>query len=200
MKPPRTPSTLTLPHVLRLRRRPLAALCTFLAVVTALLALAPRPVDSRPVVVAARPLPAGTVLAPGDLSLRSLPLDAIPDGAAAQVPDVTGATLSGPMTAGRVVTEASIATGERLARPGLVVVALPLPSSAIAALVRPGAAIDLIGADGGTLAADVRVLSAPDSTNGLGSGSRAALVEVTPQVASQLAQRSAVDTITIAVR
>ena len=47
---------------------------------------------------------------------------------------------------------------------------------------------------------EVRVLSAPDSDSGLGASSRAALIEVEPQVASKLAQLSSVDAVTIAVR
>jgi pilus assembly protein CpaB len=184
----------------RLRRRPLAAACTFLAVLAALLALAPHQPDAVVVVVTGRALPAGTVLTAADVGARSIPAEAAPQGAMLQADQAVGATLAAPLTAGSILTDASVAAGERLARPGFVVVALPLPSSAIAALVKPGAVLDLLGTDGGTLAAEVRVLSAPDSDSGLGASSRAALIEVEPQVASKLAQLSSVDAVTIAVR
>ena len=166
----------------------------------ALLALAPHQPDAGVVVVTGRALPAGTVLTAADVGARSIPAEAVPQGAMLQADQAVGATLAAPLTAGSILTDASVAAGERLARPGFVVVALPLPSSAIAALVKPGAVLDLLGTDGGTLAAEVRVLSAPDSDSGLGASSRAALIEVEPQVASKLAQLSSVDAVTIAVR
>lgn len=132
--------------------------------------------------------------------MRSLPPDAVPHAAIVDTDALVDQTLTAPATSGTIMTEASIATGERLARPGWVVIALPLPSGGIAALVRPGVAIDLIGADGKAVASHVRVLTAPDSPSGFGSSSRAALIEVQPEVAGVLAQTAQAGSLTIAVR
>ncbi|QIK71666.1 hypothetical protein G7070_04515 [Propioniciclava coleopterorum] len=198
MKPPRAP--LSLPRFLRLRRRPLAALCTFVAVLTGLWALSPPPDDRTTVLVAGAALPAGTVLGRGDLVARPLPPEAVPEAAITEPDALVGRALAGPVTAGTVLTEASVASGERLARPGMVVIALPLPSGGIAALVRPGAEIDLIASDGATVAGQVRVLSAPETAEGFGAASRAALIEVSPDAAARLAQLAQTGSLTIAVR
>lgn len=145
-------------------------------------------------------LSAGTVLARGDLTVRSLPPEAIPQAAAVTVDSLVGQTLAAPVSGGTILTEASVATGERLARPGWVVIALPLPSGGIAELVRPGVEIDLIGADGKAVASQVRVLTAPEASSAFGSSSRAALIEVQPQVAGALAQTAQSGSLTIAVR
>ena len=67
---------------------------------------------------------------------------------------------------------AAVADGERLARPGWVVVALPLPNDALAALVRPGVEIDLFGSDGAVVASQVRVLAACSAAAAVGLGVR----------------------------
>lgn len=69
MKAPQFPP---LPRFLRLRRRPLAAACTFVAVLAALLALSPPPSTSQPVVAAASGLAAGSVLTRADLDRKSV--------------------------------------------------------------------------------------------------------------------------------
>lgn len=198
MKAPR--GSHPLPRFLRLRRRPLAALCTFVAVLATVLALSPRPEERVPVVVAAGPLAAGTVLSPADLTPRSVPPDTLPQAAFADADALVGRAVAGPVTAGTILTEASVASGERLARPGWVVIALPLPSGGVASLVRPGVVLDLIATDGVTVAAEVRVLSAPEAADGFGASARAALIEVQPEVAAKLAQLSQLGSLTIAVR
>lgn len=196
----KAPQLPPLPRFLRLRRRPLAALCTFVAVLAALLALSPPPSTSQPVVAAASGLAAGSVLTRADLVVRQVPPDMVPQAAFAEPDALVGRTLAAPVTAGSILTEASVADGERLARPGWVVLALPLPSGALAALVRPGVEIDLFGSDGAAVASRVRVLSAPQGSDGFGATARAVLVEVQPDAAARLAQLAQVGGLTVAVR
>lgn len=187
---------------MHLRRRPLAAAFTFLAVLATLLVFAPDRAERVPVVAAARDLPAGTVLGQRDLTELALPPEAVPGGAAAEASELVGQTLNAPVTRHSPVTSASVAAGERLARPGFVVVALPLTSNALAPLIKPGTHLDLIDESGTTIASDVRVLAAPDAAGGglgLGSSARAALIEVEPAVAMKVATGSA-GGLTIALR
>lgn len=176
-------------RVLYLRRRPLAAFCAFLSVLASVVALAPERGAGVPVFVAARDLPAGTVLTSADLAESVLPADVVPDGAARAASDVVGRTLGAPLTRRTPLTTAAVASGERLAQPGFVVVALPLPSDALSALVKPGTRLDLIDSSGVAVASQVRVIAAPDAAPGLGlaASDRAALIEVEPDVALRIA-------------
>lgn len=197
MKAPQFPP---LPRFLRLRRRPLAAACTFVAVLAALLALSPPATPTRPVLTAAAGLPAGTVLGRADVVVRQVPPELVPQAAVVDPDALVGRTLAGPVTEGSILTDASVADGERLARPGWVVVALPLPNDALAALVRPGVEIDLFGSDGAVVASQVRVLAAPQGSDGFGAAARAALVEVQPDAAARLAHLAQTGGLTVAVR
>ena len=84
----------TFPPALRrtlyLRRRTLAALCAFGAVLATLLALAPPTAPTVSVLAAASALPGGTVLTSTDLVAVELPPGAVPDGAARVEADVVG--------------------------------------------------------------------------------------------------------------
>ncbi len=184
-----------------LRRRALAAVFAFLAVLTGLIALRPPGAASVEVLAAARSLPAGTVVAGHDLVRVRLPPDAAPEHALTDDAEAIGHTLAGPLDRGAPVTRASVASSERLSRPGHLVVALPLPNDGIAALVRPGVRLDLIAGDGTTLATAVPVVGpATLAADGLarGSSGRTALVEVSEEVASRLAGQGG--GVTIAVR
>ncbi len=187
------------------RRRALAVLATVLAVFATVSALQPDRGETVPVLAAARDLPGGTVLAAGDLVPLSLPAGAAPGAAVSEASELVGRALNGPVSARSVLTRAAVATGQSLARPGYVVVALPLDNDALAPLVAPGARIDLIdpsGASGAVLASDVRVVGAPSSASGLSLGApdRAALIEVLPEVATKVAAATRSGGLTIALR
>lgn len=196
-----------LPPALRrffyLRRRSLAALCAFLAVLATLLALAPTPPTTLTVYAARDALPAGTVLAADHLVALALPPDAVPDGAVLAEAEVVGRTLGAPVTARSVLTATSVSEGARLARPGHVVVALPLPDGAIAGLLRPGASLDVLDSRGELVAGDVRVIAPPDTPTGggldFGGSVRSVLVEVPEAVAGRLASQG-LTSLTVAVR
>lgn len=62
-----------------------------------------------PVVVASRVLPAGQQLTAQDLNVQAWPINALPQGRFAQVKQVTGRVLKGPMVQGEVVLAAKLA-------------------------------------------------------------------------------------------
>lgn len=163
------------------------------------MALSPPPTPSEAVVIAAGPLAAGTVLARADLTVREVPRALIPQAAATAPEALVGRSLSGPVTSGSILTEASVADAARWARPGFVVVSLPLPNGSIAPLLRPGVEIDLYGPEGVTVAAGIRVLSPPEGADGFGAASRSVLVEVVPDLAARLAPLAQAGALTIAV-
>src|SRR5690242_13846156 len=84
------------------RRRALAAALTAVAVLAGLQAVAAPPPPHVPVAVAARDLPAGTVLAPGDVTTVDFAPGSVPSGLAGEV---AGRTLAAPLRAGEPVTD-----------------------------------------------------------------------------------------------
>ncbi|HWJ11590.1 MAG TPA: SAF domain-containing protein [Nocardioides sp.] len=153
-------------RVLR-RRRPIAVLLAGGAVAASLHTLAPPPPASTGVRVAARDLPAGHVLADGDLADATVPPGVVPDGV---VGHPEGRVLAAALRAGEPVTDV------RLVGPGLAaaqpdgVVALPvrLSDAGQAALLTVGDRIALVATDprAGTaepLADDALVLAVPDA-------------------------------------
>jgi len=164
---------LTLPArraVLR-RRRPLAALLAAVAVAAGLQAAAPPAPPRTGVLVAARDLPSGVLLAPGDLTRVAFAPGSVPDGLAA---GAVGRTLAAPLRRGEPVTDVRL-VGPALARghPGLAALPVRLPDAAMAALLRVGDRIDLVAADpqgspARVVATDVPVLALPASTEASG--------------------------------
>jgi pilus assembly protein CpaB len=103
----------------------------------ALQVLAPRPVVGEPVVVAAHEVPAGAVLAAGDLAVVRRAASQLPPGAVSDRSAAVGRTIGSGLRAGELLTDA------RLVGPGLLV---GRPSGDVAAPVRiaDGAAADLL--------------------------------------------------------
>lgn len=130
-------------------------------------ALAPPPAGTA-VVVAARDLPAGHVLATGDLTLAHLPPGAVPTAAAADPGDLVGRRLATAVPAALPLVP-DLLTGERFTRDppeGSVVVALTPADAATAALLRPGDRVDLVD-DSGTLARGALVLEITEPVTGV---------------------------------
>lgn len=193
----------SLRRLVHVRRRTLAALAAGLAVLALLAVFAPPRAELTGVVAAARDLPGGTVLAASDLTTVELPAAAVPAGALPDAAAAVGLTLNGPLSARSPVTETSVAAGQGLARPGHVIVALPLANQTLAPLVTPGVRLDLLDSGSGeALATDVRVVAVPESqASGFGSApSRAALVEVLPEIATRLAVAAQSGGVAIALR
>ncbi|MDQ1714603.1 MAG: pilus assembly protein CpaB [Frankiaceae bacterium] len=116
-------------------------------------------------VVAARDLPAGTMLTAADLALVTVPVQAVADGAAAVVSTVVGQRIALPMRRNEPVTAVRLLDAGLLQALGNDLRAVPirLADPALAQLVQAGALVDVYargdgGAPLGAVAAGVRVL------------------------------------------
>ncbi|HEU4676031.1 MAG TPA: Flp pilus assembly protein CpaB [Motilibacteraceae bacterium] len=150
-------------RLLTRHRRLVAALLLAAAAAVAVGALAPAPPPTRPVVVAARDLPAGHRLTADDLAVRHLPPPARPAGAVPAVPAALGRTVAAAVRRGEPLTDA------RLVGPGLLSgapagqVAAPVrvADAAEAALVSPGDVVDVLAVTTG----QVRTFADPAATD-----------------------------------
>ena len=127
------------------RRRLLAAVLTAVAVLAGVRAVAAPPPPTVAVTVAARDLPAGTLLRLQDLTTAPFAPDTAPDGLA---PAPAGSVLAAAVRRGEPITDARL-LGPRLddGHPGLVAMPVRLPDGAMAELLRVGDSIDLLAAD-----------------------------------------------------
>ncbi len=146
-------------------RRVVAVLLLLVAAVTAVGGHRPataQPVSGRPVVVAARDLPAGAVVAPGDVALATA--DRAPPSALEGTAAVVGRRVAGPIGRGEVVTPTRL-LGSGLATgltDGRLAVAVPVARTGSGLLARAGDTVELIagpGVDGGV--PEVLVAAAP---------------------------------------
>lgn len=187
----------------RWHRRAFAAGLAFLAVLVGFSSLQPPRTPTVTVIAAARDLPGGSTLTAADLVRLELPLDAAPAQATGDVGQLVGAVINAPLTARSVLTRATVAGGQALAAPGLVVIAVPLTNPALAPLVKAGSRVDVIGSGSvGIVARDVRVVSfSAESPGGLmAQAQRFLLVEVTPDIAAKVASASSGGGVTVALR
>jgi Flp pilus assembly protein CpaB len=146
------------------RRRVLAAVLTAVAVAAGLHSVTAPPPPRTDVLVAARDLPGGTVLAPGDLTPVPFAPGSVPDDL---VTSTTGRTLAAPVRRGEPVTDVRL-VGPGLAdgHPGLTAVPVRLPDAGMVGLLAAGDRIDLVAADpegsgARVVAAGVPVLAVP---------------------------------------
>jgi len=146
------------------RRRPLAAALTAVAVAAGLHAATAPPPARVDVLVAARDLPSGAVLGPGDLTPVPFAPGSVPDDLATST---AGRTLAAAVRRGEPVTDVRL-VGPGLAdgHPGLTAVPVRLPDAGMVGLLAAGDRIDLVAADPqGTgarvVAAGVPVLAVP---------------------------------------
>jgi pilus assembly protein CpaB len=172
-----------------------------------------------PVLVAARDLAPGVALAPTDVVVRTLPAEAVPGGALADPAGVTGRQVVGGVRAGEALTDV------RLLGPTAAVAAAGVPDAAgvpvrladagVAALLAPGARVDLVGAGPGAAgvtapdavepapvvlasgAVVLAVLPAPDRT----AGSAPVVVVALPAgLAARVATASLREEVTVTLR
>jgi Flp pilus assembly protein CpaB len=146
------------------RRRLLAAVLTAVAVAAGLHSVTAPPPPRIDVLVAAHDLPAGTVLAPGDLTPVPFEPGSVPDDLARST---AGRTLAAPVRRGEPVTDVRL-VGPGLAdgQPGLTAVPVRLPDAGMVELLAAGDRIDLVAADpqgsgARVVAAGVPVLAVP---------------------------------------
>ena len=183
-------------RTVRSHRRLLAALLTGLAVWAGLTAVRPPGPATVPVLVTARALPGGTVLAAGDLVLRDLPADAVPDEHLDEPGQAVGRPLTVPLPAGSPLVPSSVVPKASLAAPGLTVLPVTLTATA-AGLVEVGDRIDLLAADSEGVATVlavrarvVAVLSVSGDSSPLSParpGNPVVLVELRPETVSKVA-------------
>jgi Flp pilus assembly protein CpaB len=176
------------------------------------LALTPGQAGSAndPVVVAARDLAPGTVLEAREVTLRALPAQVVPDGAARAPTAVLGRTLAAPVRRGEPLTDVRLA-GPELTRsvstnPELVSVPLRLADSGVAALLRPGATVDVVTVgerqdEPVVLARGARVLAVLDAGTHTGEhDGRLVLIALDPLAATRVAAASISQTLTVTLR
>ena len=207
---------------MRLRRRPprgsvrlfsVALLCGALAFhllagerreLAALRAATGAPVS---VVLAARDLGRGTVLAEGDLAVASVPTAFAPPGAARATDEVVGRALLSDLAAGEAVTATRIGVraGPIASQvpPGLraFAIAVPVPEGSL----RPGDRVDVLGAYGGphpwsdTVAADLEVLAVLPPPEGDIGAEPSLVLLVSDATAERLAYARAFADLTVSI-
>lgn len=131
--------------------------------------------EERSVLVAASDLAPGHALTAGDLGTRRVPADIVPPGALRLSADGAGRTVTGPMHAGEIVTDARLLSSRLPAqltgRPDARLVPVRLVDESVASLLRTGDVVDVVTTDaqvlarGAIVALDVPVADGPVRTS-----------------------------------
>jgi len=158
-------------------------------------------------VVAARDLSPGTVVEASQLTVRRLPAQAVPDGAARSPAAMLGRTLAAPVRRGEALTDVRL-TGPDLARlvgsnSQLMSVPLRLADPGVAALLRTGSTVDVVtvGPQQGepvVLARGARVLAVLESATAQRDG-KLVLIALDPVAATRVAATSISQGLTVTV-
>ena len=188
----------------RLRRLAALALAAFALVLLAG-RLAPHPPATDRVFVAARDIPSGARLRPGDLREVRWPATAPLPGRIDATGDAVGRRALGPIAAGEPLSHSRI-VADRALPPGTRAVAVPVADPATVALARPGDRIEVYApATDRPVASGLRVLTAAAEDTGPGAAGPSGVIVVAPaSVAGRLAQaigqaRAQGDTLSIAL-
>ena len=186
------------------RRRLLAALCAAGAVLAAVRVTAPPAPATAELVVAARDLPAGTVLTDADLRSTRVAAGAVP----ADVVDApVGSTLAAPLREGEAVTDVRL-VGPELAAPdpGRVAIPVRFSDAGQAALLGPGDRVDVLATDPeqrttSTVASDAVVLATPGTQDDTGAlTGRVVVLGVSPAEVQQVTSSAVTAFVTYAWR
>ncbi|MCE3551306.1 SAF domain-containing protein [Pseudonocardia sp. RS11V-5] len=183
-----------------------------LVVVAAVLALSPAGGGrTAEVVVAARDLAPGSVVAPADLTVATWPAEIVPAGVVG-VAAAEGRVLAGALRAGEPVTDLRLA-GAALAAaatgiPDAAAVPVRLADPDVAALLTPGVRVDVVMAapEGGapTVLADsavvLTVLEPGGAAGGSSARTRSALVALPRDRATYVAAASLSDQVAVTLR
>lgn len=189
-------------------RRKLAIVAAIAAVLSAVAAAAPPAPPTSRVVRATTDLTSGAIVRSSDITVSSIAEDALPRGALVDPTAVVGRRLIGPVADGQVLTAIDLLGTSWVIGPGHVIAPLRLADSEVAALLQPGALIDVIAADpeGGqanVVATRVRVLTVPASpaSEGVSAADGAlVLVDVDAETATLLAEAAASTRISVVLR
>lgn len=152
-------------------RRIAALLCLVLALLSAVTSHAPPSAGHKSsVVVTARPVRPGAVLAATDLALAPWPDALVPAAAVVRLSDALGRTVGAAMTRGEPLTSARLLdTGIAAALdPGQVALTIGLASGNQAAILQAGAVVDLYAAAADTAAVQGEPQSAGAASRRLG--------------------------------
>lgn len=158
------------------------------------------------VLVAGRDLTPGTGLTAADVVVEKRNVDVIPDGSVTDLDATAGATLSGPVRRGEVLTDVRLLgphLADAAAGPDARIVPLTLADAAVLDLLRPGDVIDVVAAapeadtEPRLIATGAIVVLVSAETSGLvgGSGNRVVLVALPATAASTVAAAALVDAI-----
>ncbi|MCB0883061.1 MAG: hypothetical protein KDC33_12720, partial [Thermoleophilia bacterium] len=148
------------------------------------------------VATAARPLPAGTVIAPGDLRATPVPAGWDAGGVVADPSRLVGGRTLGPIAEGDLVTR-SMAPADAVAPLAAGQRAVPVPLTAAggsAAMLVPGTRVDVVAARGDrpggstrVVVWDAEVLAVPPAApDGYADPAAAVLLRATPREALRL--------------
>ena len=189
-------------------RRKLAIVAAIAAVLSAVAAAAPPAPPTLRVVRATTDLTSGAIVRSSDITVSSVAEDALPRGALVDPTAVVGRRLFGPVAEGQVITALDLSGTSWGIGPGHVIAPLRLADPELAALLQPGALIDVIAADpeGGeanVVAAGVKVLTVPAPPAGAGASTAEGalvLVDVDAGTATLLAEAAAATRISVVLR
>lgn len=185
------------------RRRVLAAGLTAVAVLAALRATAPAPLPTDHLWVAARDLPAGTVLGDEHVVRAAWSSGTRPDGV---LEEPLGRTVAAGLRRGEPLTDARVVDAPLLASyPGRVALPVRVPDPATVGLLRVGDRVDLLAADPAegtarTVARDAWVAalpSEPAEVSGAPAG-RVVVVAVAPDELADVGVAAVRDFLTVA--
>lgn len=149
-------------------RRILSALLAAAAVVLVVAELRPPPSPAVTVLVAARAVPAGTVLAPADVRTATTPVDTAQPGALTSAPDAVGRRVGAALAPGEALTTSRLVprgSADGLPR-GRVALHVVAADPASVDLLAPGVGVRVYPAAGGAplaLAAQVLATDPPDT-------------------------------------
>lgn len=185
------------------RRRLLAAALVAVAVLAGLRATAPPPPPSEQVWVAARDLPAGTVLAREHLARVAWAAGTRPDGV---LDEPVGRTVASGVRRGEPLTDARVVDAPVLAAyPGRVALPVRVPDPTTVGLLRVGDRIDLLAADPAsgttrTVARRAWVVALPleGTSRGTTPPGRLVVLAVARDEVAELAVSAARDVLTVA--
>jgi Flp pilus assembly protein CpaB len=142
------PTLRRLRRTLLARRRLLAAVAAAVAVAAGLQASTAPPTPTRPVLTAARDLPAGTVLTSGDLTRAAFTLRSVPAGVLVSAGAALGRTIAAPVRAGEPITDVRLVAGSLLdGYPGQVAAPVRIGDPGVVRLLRVGDRVDVVAAD-----------------------------------------------------
>lgn len=161
------------------------------------------------IVVASRDLAPGDTLDARAVRVVSSPSALVPDGTVTSVDAVAGRVLAAPLRRGEPVTDVRV-TGAALARSvsgasGAVSVPIRLSDPDVAALLYPGAMVDVVTLGERqdqpvVLARGARVLTVLAEAKGPGAQGRLVLVALGPEAATRVAGASLSQAVTVTVR